>query len=198
MQIEVITEDKLSAHISSIAAIHKKAYHNDHFTSKFAMPKLEEYYSYLIKNSDLPLIALSDQGDCVGFIISGTTVYLGIQEFVRVNRTYLLGVMFRNPNFLIQKVYFKAYSFFKKSRPSSARFRLLSISVDPECQSTGVGGIMLKFFESKLASMNIESYGLSVRTNNARAVQFYINNGFVKEKEYLSTTYFYRDITTRL
>lgn len=197
MQIKVITEDILPTHISSIAAIHKNAYHNDHFTSTFSIGKLEEYYSFLIKNSDLPLIALNDQGDCIGFIISGTTVSKGIQEFIRVNRMYLIGVMFRNPTFLIQKFYFKAYALFKPSRPSSAKFRLLSISVNPAFQSTGVGGFMLNFFESRLASMNIDSYGLSVRSNNTRAVQFYVNNGFVKEKEYLSTTYFYRDITMK-
>lgn len=197
MQIEVITQDKQLTHLSSIAAIHKNAYHNDHFTSTFSMRKLEEYYRFLIENSDLPLIAVNDQGDCVGFIISGTTISKGVQEFIRVNRAYLIGVMFRNPTFLIQKIYFKAYTLFKKSRPSSAKFRLLSISVNPEFQSTGVGGLMLKFFESRLANMNIDSYGLSVRSNNIRAVQFYINNGFVKEKEYLSTTYFYRDITVK-
>ena len=194
MQIKVITEDILPTHIQSIAAIHKNAYHNDHFTSVFSIVKLEEYYNFLIKNSDLPLIAINDQGDCIGFIISGTTVSKGIQGFIRINRMYLMGVMFRNPTFLIQKLYFKAYALFKPSRPSLAEFRLLSISVNPAFQSTGVGERMLNFFESRLATMNINSYGLSVRSNNTRAVQFYVNNDFIKEKQYLSTTYFYKDV----
>ena len=181
MLIKVINEAKLSPYISSIAAIHKKAYNDDHFTSTFSLRKLEDYYRFLIKNSDLSLIGIDNQGACAGFIISGTTVSKGIQEFIRVNRMYLIGIMLKNPSFLIQKLYHRAHALFKTSKTSSAKFRLLSISVNPSLQSKGVGGLLLNFFESKLTSMNINSYGLSVRSDNKRAVKFYINNGFLKE-----------------
>lgn len=194
MKVELVTTNNVRKYLTEIAVIHKKAYHNNHFTSTFSSEKLEEYYEELISNSDLSIVSLDDNNNCIGFIISGRNVSKGIQNFISKNKYYLFLIMLRNPIFMIEKMYFKIYSFINPPKASKIKFRLLSISVDSSNQSKGIGKFMLNEFEKKLIEINEYAYGLSVRNINIKAIKFYEKNNFIKEKEYNNSSYFIKKL----
>ena len=192
----ILNTNNINEYIDQIAVIHKNAYHKDHFTSNFSNNKLEEYYQYLINNSNLSVAYIdTNNNQCIGFIIAGESVSKGIAQFISTNRLYLLNIMLKNPSFLLEKVYTKLYTKIKPSKkPSKAKFRLLSISVDKNTQSKGVGKSMLDYFEEELLKLDIHYYGLSVRYTNTRAIKFYKKNNFIEEKQYMRSTYYYKEI----
>ena len=83
----------------------------------------------------------------------------------------------------------------KKSNanPSSARFRLLSISVSKELQGKGTARELVLAFERAIPR-HVNIYGLSAHANNYRAIGFYQKMGFVKEKEVKDSIYMIKHI----
>lgn len=132
--------------------------------------------------------------------MSGTSVDNGVNSFIKNNRFYLTSVMFKNPRFIfekflvrfINKVKFK--NEFNISNKPIEPFRLMSIAVESNGQTKGIGSKLIKFFEKELVSMGIHSYGLSVRDKNIIAINFYIKNGFVVEKKSNNSIYYKKDI----
>ena len=194
MRFVVLRGDAVAQSLNDIAMIHKLAYHGDHFSSRFSVSRLEEYYANLIVNSDLSLVAIDEDGLCAGFVIAGYGVSQGVRKFTRDNKAYLATLLLLNPSILLAKVQSWVRSLIGKSEPSFAKFRLLSISVNPVSQSSGVGSAMLDFFEERLREMNVKCYGLSVKGDNTGAIKFYRRNGFIQEKEYLGSRYFYKEV----
>jgi ribosomal protein S18 acetylase RimI-like enzyme len=80
------------------------------------------------------------------------------------------------------------------SGPAVTKYRLLSIATDASSQSKGVGKQLLNALEDELKGSGFNSYGLSVRLDNPRAVQFYRRNGFAVEKEQPDALYFKKDL----
>jgi ribosomal protein S18 acetylase RimI-like enzyme len=189
----ILNDSNVDKYIEQIALIHKNSYDKDHFTSNFSTNKLEEYYRYLIKNSDLSIVSVDENNNsCLGFIIAGESVSNGIVQFVSKNRLYLFKIMSQNPSFFIEKIFSKFYTKIIPSKGSKAKFRLLSISVQKDSQSKGIGKNMLNYFEKELLKSDIHCYGLSVKKSNTKAIKFYINNDFRKEKEYMGAMYYYK------
>ncbi|WP_165899747.1 GNAT family N-acetyltransferase [Borborobacter arsenicus] len=168
------------------------AYSHGHFTSTFNHEKLKEYNRLLLDNSDISLVAVED-GRVVGFMISGEAVSRGVKEFTRQNRLYLIYKLLLRPDFLAAKAFGKLKSMASQSGPVT-RYRLLSIATDASAQSTGVGRQILAALEDKLRERGLDSYGLSVRLDNPRAVQFYQRNGFMVEREQPGALYFRKDL----
>ena len=122
-----------------------------------------------------------ENGQVVGFIVSGENVSRGISNFKSRNRLYLISVLLRHPRFVFEIAFRKIASIFPISTKTKAQFRLASMGVLQEMQSIGVGKKMLDYFEGKIAKRGYKLYGLSVRKSNQRAIDFYLNNGFTKE-----------------
>ena len=53
------------------------------------------------------------------------------------------------------------------------------LAVDPKFRGLGVGSRLLKELETLLAEEGVEEVGLSVKSNNLAALQFYVRNGYV-------------------
>lgn len=193
MEIIELDAGMQKKYLKGIAAIHCKAYSDNHFTSCFSIEKTMEYYSWLIKAGDLSLVALEDD-EVMGFIISGIAVSKGVDAFVARNRPYLARLLLSHPRFLYQKAMMSLCNAILPSEPSAARFRLLSIAVDPACQSCRVGTEMLGFLEGVLGERCVPLYGLSVRGTNHNAVKFYERRGFVLERESRVSKYYLKEI----
>jgi ribosomal protein S18 acetylase RimI-like enzyme len=187
-------KNNLNLDLKKIAIIHKNSYDKNHFSSTFSIKKLIEYNGLLIKYSDLSLIATTDAGVIVGYIISGKSVAKGVKKFTNLNKIYLILLLLQKPNFLFQKLYSIIINCFLSQKNNLTKFRLLSISVDPAFQSKGIGVKMLNCFELKLKKLGVRSYGLSVKNKNLKAIKFYIRNKFIKEKVHIGNTYFYKKI----
>lgn len=193
MEVIEVTKNNTSLYLDGVVKAHKSAYSHGHFTSTFNYEKLKEYNRFLLENSDISLVAV--EGDrVVGFVISGEAVSRGVKEFTQRNRLYLIYKLLLRPDFLAAKLIGKLKSMTSQAGPAVTRYRLLSIATDASAQSTGVGRQMLTALEDKLRGRGLDSYGLSVRLDNPRAVQFYQRNGFVVEKEQPGALYFRKDL----
>jgi ribosomal protein S18 acetylase RimI-like enzyme len=118
-----------------------------------------------------------------------------VNIFKRLNRFYLAILLVSNPKFLIEKISSIVLAAFSKSHVNSTKFRLLSIAVDNSIQSKGIGNSLLSQFEVLLKERGVESYGLSVRIENPRAIKFYMSKGFEIEMEKGETLYLRKIIT---
>lgn len=200
MNIVVLTPENYESYRSAIARIHKSAYSSDHLTAHFSADKLATYYRHLVEAGELSILASTSAqdpaGTAVGLIVGGRRVSHGVTTFLAAHRLYVAGVLLRRPRFLVEKACakLKAWTSPKTAKRPGASFRLLSIAVDATKQSSGVGAAMLRQYEERLGELGIASYGLSVRTENGRAIKFYLSKGFQKEREYLGSTYLRKDI----
>jgi ribosomal protein S18 acetylase RimI-like enzyme len=178
-----------------IAKIHLDSYSSNHFTSGFSLDKLAEYYLCLIDASDLSFIATEDN-EVLGFVISGTDLADGVKNFIDENRFWLLLQLLKRPQILCEKLFDVVRGKFHFSKPSEAKYRLLSIATASNVRSLGVGSAMLKFLERELIAKNINIYGLSVKYLNISAIRFYERNGFLIERNYLGSSYYIKRIGT--
>ncbi len=176
--------------------IHSNAYDDNHFTSLFSKDELIEYYSSLVSNSSLTLVAVEKDSRVLGFAISGENVSRGVNEFVNRNKVKLIIKLLKSPSFFLQKLKAVLKSKLTEDLILKAKFRLLSIAVDGKCQSSGIGAKLLSEIESKLLERNVDIYGLSVRTKNIKAINFYVRNGFEFEEMDSTTAYMYKKVIT--
>lgn len=195
--IALLNEENLSGYLDGIAQAHFGAYSKKHFTSCFNKKMLASYYKFLICNSDVSIVHLDDTGKVDGFVVAGESVGKGVSQFIATHRLYVISVLLFNPAFLFEKVRFYLASKLKKtdSAPALAKFRLMSIAVSSGKQSRGVGVEMLNYFENVLRGRGIYAYGLSVRKENERAINFYVRNGFAVEKETSDSVYYFKGIS---
>lgn len=195
MIIVELNFENRNSYLKGISDIHYGSYSKLHFTSCFSQEKLEVYYSHLIDASDLSFVAIED--NCVaGFVISGENVSSGVAKFVSREKLYLFFVILRNPKFILKKALSYIYAIKDSARNSTflVPYRLMSIAVKSGVQSRGVGGGLLKFLEARLLEAGVLRYGLSVKKNNNRAVDFYFRSGFVVHRESSDALYFYKEL----
>ncbi len=196
MNVEIVNSHNIKNRLEQIAKIHFSAYSSDHFTSGFGFDKLIEYNFRLIEASDLSVVAV-DNNVVLGFIIAGEKVSAGVSKFTQENRGWLMLQLIRRPSILLTKIMGIIKTKIYTSQPSKAKFRLLSIATKPGSQSKGVGKEMLHFLEQELLRRGIGCYGLSVKNKNQGAIQFYERHGFVKEKEYLGSLYYFKQLSNK-
>lgn len=185
-----LNNDNVDQYVEGIALVHMGAYHSDHLTANFSLQKLGEYYKDLVNASDLSIVALDDCMNVAGFIVAGENVGSGVSKFLNKNRLYVLSVLLLHPPLFFNKIKHLIARKFRKTTESSAKFRLLSIAVSANTQSKGVGGKMIEYFENVLRSRSIDKYGLSVKLSNSRAIKFYEDKKFIREKDYLGSAYY--------
>jgi ribosomal protein S18 acetylase RimI-like enzyme len=177
----------------SIALIHKASYSNSHVTSFFSLYLLSQYYKAIWDKNPCAFIAITDSGEPVGFVIGGDDLDKPIQRFIRTHILALAMVLIQHPKFIFFRI---ADKLKKKSEQKNTAipFQLLSIAVKKNGQSTGCGKLLLQAFEQKLLGENIKQYGLSVKKNNERAINFYKKNGFEIEFDTFTIRCYYKNI----
>lgn len=75
--------------------------------------------------------------------------------------------------------------------------RLLSIGILSEYRGQGIAERLVEYFVERLAEKGEKWIGLSVDTNNSRAIAFYEKNGWQREKTTSTSLSFYRPIPNR-
>jgi ribosomal protein S18 acetylase RimI-like enzyme len=183
--------------LSDMAVIHKTAYGKDHFSARFSMSMLKDYYGYYLKYNDYCFTAWDDKDRRIGFIVAGKKTGLAMSEFVKEYKYKLILLTLISPKEWQRKISGFLQMFFpsKKSHfKSKANLRLLSIAVGAHGQGKGVGGQMIKAFDEELKKAGEHLYGLSVRNTNPRAVNFYEKNNFELEIQKSATSYFVKKL----
>jgi len=178
-------------------AIHRSAYHNDHFTSRLNDQLLADYYIQLTQGEELSqeLSFLALDGDTpIALVVCGKGINSRVKRFVRAHWLKLLPIILINRQFLWAKLKAVFTRFSKSTWKSSANIRLVSIAVHKDSQSNGIGSILLEELERRLRALGQTSYGLSVKKKNIGAIKFYSKHGFAFEYADKATEYYIKQL----
>ena len=174
--------------LERVAHIHKKSYLKNHFSSRFPIPLLVQFYRELIDRNAYCLLAKKD-GEIIGFIIAGANCGQAISIFMKRKRAQLMLVLLRNPKFLWEKIKQVWRSTLKRMKKnerggtSKKRVGLLSIAIHPKYHRQGIANKMMLKLEELLNKNDIKTYGLSVKKDNHNAIALYEKMGFELEYE---------------
>ena len=169
--------------------LHMESYPGYLFTSRFPKKLLGKFYIKLIEYCEHNYLIQRDDKP-VGLIIGGRNSKSARNSFIRENFASLIIVLIKNPKFLIKKL----LGVFIKSHNSKYKLRLLNILVTPEYQSKPITINAVSLFEEKLRESNEKTYGLSVQSNNVKAINFYIKNGCRIETIKNDSVFFFKNI----
>ncbi len=101
---EYVTLKAKDEDVKNIAILHLKAFSRDHFTSRFPIDLLEEYFACLIRlNEHCYVMYTLYRNKIQGYIVAGSYTGKAIDEFMRKNMLNVFFVLIKNPGFLIEK-----------------------------------------------------------------------------------------------
>ena len=193
MDIILLNSKNAEKYLTQISELHKEAYSKEHFTASFSIKMLCEYYQLLIYYSDISLVA-ADGLSVVGFLISGVNVRKGVSAFTRKNWVYICAKLLIRPSQLIEKIMIWIAVRLHIKKKFETAYRLVSLAVRSDTKSKGIAAQLIGSLESMLLLLKISNYGISVRKNNMRAINFYKKLNFVQEDEFHNALYFSKSI----
>jgi ribosomal protein S18 acetylase RimI-like enzyme len=169
----------------AIACIHIKTLQNS-FLAFLGEGLLKLIYKFLIKNE--LVIVYCDKQIIKGFISFSSDSSGMMKRFLYSCPLCILKLILRlfiSPSLL--KHFFETFSTPFKSKVAQTytgkvlipAAELLSISIEPDYQASGVGSQLLENLESRLNSVGIEKFKVVVGVSLDGANKFYIKNGFV-------------------
>ena len=177
---------------SKCAEMHLKIYPKYLFTSKFPKKMLENFYKDLLSGNKFSYV-IEDDNEIFGAVMIGGNSIEARSIFIKSNFLSLLAVVLRNPQFILLKSFDFIRSVVNKNFDSKYEVRLTNILVDASHnKSKGASNILLNHAFAELKKENIISLGWSVRSNNVKAINFYIKIGAKIEKIVNNSLYFYK------
>ncbi len=169
--------------------LHKNAYPNYLFTSRFSKDMLARFYEKLILYCEYSYLIYWEE-DAVGLIIAGKKASIARNQFIKENFLSLIFTLVRSPSFIIKKF----VTIFSKSYSSKHKLRFLNLLVSPEYQSKPITINAVKLFEEKLKANNEKVYGHSVQATNLKTINFHIKNGCRIETISNGSVFFFKHI----
>ena len=181
--------------IGQIVDIHLRAF-PESTLSLFGRNRVAKWYEWHLEPpKECYAIGAYDEDSMKGFCLSGFFLNSEI-FFFRKNFLFVLWQLITHPQLIITKKTFKrlldvilAFIDFlssrakmseKKGRPRSEKFGILSIAVDPACQNSGLGHLLVSRVEQLAIEEGIKKINISVQPSNLQAVRFYEKNGWEK------------------
>ncbi len=171
-------------HSQEIASLHYRTLTGS-FLAKLGIGFLKSLYTFLIKKE---VVIVSIEGEVVNGFVSFSSSSAGMMKRFLVTCPVcvfkLLGILLTSP--LLLKRFIETYSAPFKSKTTQSSTgkimlpdaELLSISVDPNCQQSGVGNKLLKALEEWLLIKGIHKYKVIAGVSLEGANKFYLRNGF--------------------
>jgi ribosomal protein S18 acetylase RimI-like enzyme len=184
------------ADLAGISEIHKSAFDETHFTSHLPKNLLIKFYKKLFEMNPYSFLYEAEEPKKLGgFIIAGYKTQAAIDAFVKENSFEIFKIFLRKPKLLKPKIESLITRIIKKKTFSSgSSLRLLSIAVAPEFQNQKIGKQLIGFLEGELVKNNIRQYGLSVKKDNIKAINFYNRNGYEIENTIDDGIYYLKKI----
>ena len=181
-------KEKINNDIDYIAELHKRAFPT-FFLSQLGIPFLRTLYSCYIEDSDSGVIVAEENNCIVGFIAFSFDYSRFYKELIKKHLIKFalcsFGAALRHPTFI--KRLFGAFSKSDSVRKPEKYVELASICVDPQVEGNGVGSLLIDHLKS---IVDFEAYDyINLETdamNNDRVNSFYIKNGFVLERSFVT------------
>jgi ribosomal protein S18 acetylase RimI-like enzyme len=183
--------------LDGIVRVHLVSF-QDYFLTHLGRGLVKRYYqSYLARPEALTVVADGEEGIC-GFIIGTPDDDRVLGSFYRRHFPYVSGCVLRQLLMLdsviwkglaarLSHVGMALHSLASGEGgpgksvggvPATARARLLSIAILPEYRGGGCSSRLLRRFELTLKERAVQTLGLSVNSDNARAIRFYLKEGW--------------------
>lgn len=181
-------ESKEKNLIKQVVQIHMDTFQG-FFLTYMGRGFLKQMYSSYCTHKPSGLYVAFEYDEPIGFLayssdMSGLYKHM-IQMRLHVFLWYSIGAFFRNPKVFLRLI--RALLKPRESKRSEKYIRLSSIGVKPKNKSRGIG---TQLIERLIADTNFNSYAyISLETdavNNESVNKFYIKNGFILEREYVT------------
>lgn len=169
----------------AIAVLHQQSLTNS-FLAKLGAGFLESLYVFLIKKE--LVIVYTEETIIKGFVSFSNNSSGMMKRFLvtcPVCIFKLFGILLSSPVFLKRFIETFIAPFKSKTSQSSAGkvilpdAELLSISVNPNCQKSGIGSQLLIALENQLLLKGIRNYKVIAGVSLESANKFYLKNDFV-------------------
>lgn len=168
------------ADLPALAAIHRRAYSANHFTSRLKPETLERYYSYFLEGgAETVVMQNTDSGkNVLGFAVYGTDLPARIARFKRDCFVDIAVASMKNPGIASKKVVGSLLSMLAAKEPeeNAANFLLLSIAV--AVSRRGIGRRLLTHLSEAAVDRGFGTVGLYVNVDNVHAINTYCGSGF--------------------
>jgi ribosomal protein S18 acetylase RimI-like enzyme len=144
-------------------------------------PFLERLYRSSVRDKSCVLIVAVEDSRIIGFVmgsIAPSSLYLrsALRSFPQI-----LMAILKRPSLLNRVLSVLRYAMRSTGYPSA---ELLSIAVCPEHRRTGVSGILLREFKSKMMIRNVDKFRVTAADTQMAALKFYRRNGGVPISEF--------------
>ena len=174
--------------IKELAILHKRAFPS-FFLTQLGMPFLQTLYLGYTEDEDSGIIVAEEEGTLVGLIAYSNDYprfYKGLikKHLIRF-AVCSIGAAVKHPSFIkrLMGAFRKSDSVVKEEQ----YVELASICVDPKVEGQGVGTRLIDYLKG-IVDFNEYSY-INLETdaeNNENANKFYVKNGFVLERKYVT------------
>ncbi|MDR3667137.1 MAG: GNAT family N-acetyltransferase [Ignavibacteriaceae bacterium] len=185
--------------IPKMSELHINSFDIHHFTSRFGRELLNSYLKFLIAHNNYSYVAIDEeQNKFTGYLICGDKTEKSINLFIKNNFVKVIKLLLKNPIFIIEKIneiITKLIPLIGKK--SKTEMRVFIIAIDNKYQGKGTGYLLLKALESDLIKDSISQYGLSVRKENKKAIEFYNKNLFKIEFENKKSIFYIKKLVVR-
>lgn len=174
--------------ITDVVKIHLRSF-SGFFLSELGIKNLEIFYKSLLLDKKTVFIGCKQNNQLLGFLVANefsTGLYkrIFIKNFL-VFLPHLLIRFIKKPSLLFRMI--TSYSSSSKIlTPNNCEASLLSICIDPNESSKGIGKELISQLDKRLADRNISAYFLTTDAkNNDYVNQFYIKQNFTQYSEFL-------------
>ncbi len=172
--------------ISGVVSVHLMAFKN-FFLSSMGEIFLTVFYQRAIKDPTTIAYVYCDQDKIIGFVLGS---FLPSAFFKRlIKKSWLkfglaaLPAFLRSPAILPRLL--RAFSMPSQPLPAPNCATLMSIAVDPACQGSGAGGLLVSAFLEEARQRGLTWVNLTTDAeNNAAVNRFYQANGFTLHRTY--------------
>lgn len=190
--------------IDDIAQTHIEIFEG-YFLSNLGVKFLRKYYMAFALDPQSDIFVAKQNKEISSFIVVSKDPQRVIKYLVKKN-LFWLGVIFLKKFFLLDFGFFfdvikkaknQLANIFSKKNTSArgdGHVRLLSIATKPSSRGSGITSQLMNFSISYLHSSEFKSLGLSVFSDNTKAISFYTKHEFYLEKKKGNMSYFVKKI----
>lgn len=174
--------------VKELAYLHRKSF-PDFFLTQLGVPFLNTLYKGYLEDDDSGIIVAENEEKIIGFIAYSkdySRFYKGLikNRIIQFAWCSFLAAI-QHPSFV--KRLFRAFKKSDSVKKKDKYVEVASICTDPAYEGRGVGSSLIEYMKS-LVDFSIYKY-INLETdaeNNEKAIRFYLKNGFLKEREYVT------------
>lgn len=166
--------------LESISRLHIKVFDKSYFSVYYTISDLCKYFSKLVELNQYCYVC-EENNLFLGYLIGGLRTQEAVNSFMKENRKRIIYYIIKNPKFIGISISKMLKKIFNPNLKSKVDLRLFLIGVDPSISNHGLGALLLNKFEEEILLDSYFKYGLFVRVNNQKAINFYLKRGFIKE-----------------